>query len=77
VLLRARSASRRAAEWLGPTLHEYALRWVDAHAGLGHDTVSKPTRKEYGRLLTTFALRHFPLQPQRREAASISNEAQA
>ncbi|MDX6635029.1 MAG: hypothetical protein QOF06_1232 [Solirubrobacterales bacterium] len=54
----ARDAEART-ERLGPTLHSYALEWVDCHAGLGHDTVSEPTRREYRRLLITFALRYF------------------
>lgn len=48
------------AEREGPTLHAYALAWVGAHRGLGHDTVSEATRSEYRRLLITFALRYFP-----------------
>lgn len=55
----AREAEARA-ERLGPTLHAYALAWVGAHRGLGHDTVSEATRREYRRLLITFALRYFP-----------------
>jgi aryl-alcohol dehydrogenase-like predicted oxidoreductase len=48
------------AERMGPTLRDHALRWVDSHAGLGHDTVGERTRREYRRLLTTFAFRYFP-----------------
>jgi integrase len=59
----ARDAEARA-ERLGPTLHSYALEWVGCHAGLGHDTVSESTRREYRRLLITFALRYF--QPEAR-----------
>jgi integrase len=44
----------------GPTLHDYALRWVARHAGSGHDTVREQTREEYRRLLATFALSYFP-----------------
>jgi integrase len=55
----ARDAEVRA-ERLGPTLRDHALRWVDGHAGLGRDTVGEPTRREYRRLLTTFAFRYFP-----------------
>jgi integrase len=55
----ARQAEARA-ERLGPTLRDHALRWVDGHAGLGHDTVAERTRREYRRLLTTFAFRYFP-----------------
>jgi hypothetical protein len=44
----------------GPTLHDYALRWVTGHAGSGHDSVREQTREEYRRLLATFALSHFP-----------------
>jgi hypothetical protein len=38
----------------GPTLHDYALRWVTGHAGSGHDSVREQTREEYRRLLATF-----------------------
>jgi integrase len=55
----ARQAEARA-ERLGPTLRDHALNWVDAHAGLGHDTACERTRREYRRLLTTFAFRYFP-----------------
>jgi hypothetical protein len=57
----AREAEARA-ERLGPTLHDYTLRWVATHAGLGHNTVSERTRREYRRLLITFALRYFSPQ---------------
>ena len=57
-------SSRRAA---CPTLHSYALEWVDRHAGLGHDTVREPTRREYRRLLITFALRYFQPEVRLRE----------
>jgi integrase len=43
----------------GPTLHAYALDWVDHHAGGGRDAVREQTREEYRRLLVTFALRYF------------------
>jgi Phage integrase SAM-like domain len=62
----ARDAEARA-ERLGPTLHSYALEWVDRHAGLGHDTVREPTRREYRRLLITFALRYFQPEARLRE----------
>jgi hypothetical protein len=55
----ARQAEARA-ERLGPTLRDHALRWVDGHISLGHDTVGERTRREYRRLLTTFAFRYFP-----------------
>jgi hypothetical protein len=55
----ARQAEARA-ERLGPALRDHALCWVDGHAGLGHDTVGERTRREYRRLLTTFAFRYFP-----------------
>lgn len=62
----ARDAEDRA-ERLGPTLHSYALEWVGCHAGFGHDTVSEPTRREYRRLLITFALRYFQPEVRLRE----------
>jgi integrase len=53
-----RDAEARAAR-RGPTLHGYALDWIDRYAGAGHDSVRENTRREYRRLLTTFALRYF------------------
>src|SRR4051794_17617032 len=46
----AREAQRRD-RLAGPTLHGYALAWVEHHAGDGHDTVRQLTRDEYRRLL--------------------------
>jgi integrase len=43
----------------GPTLHAYALAWVERYRGSGHDSVREQTREEYRRLLSTFALRYF------------------
>ena len=54
----ARDAEARA-ERRGPTLHAYALGWVDRYAGSGRDSVRENTRREYRRLLATFALRYF------------------
>lgn len=57
-LKRRREAEERA-ERAGQTLHEHALGWVESYAGSGRDTVSGHTRREYRRLLDTFALRYF------------------
>lgn len=43
----------------GPLRHPYALAWLDRYAGSGHDAVRENTRREYRRLLETFALRYF------------------
>jgi integrase len=43
----------------GPTLHAYALSWLDRYAGSGHDSVRENTRREYRRLLVGFALNYF------------------
>jgi integrase len=43
----------------GPTLHAYAHGWLDRYAGSGHDSVRENTRREYRRLLVTFALSYF------------------
>jgi hypothetical protein len=52
----AEEASRRA----GPTLHAYALEWVDHYAGRGaNDVINDRTRREYRRLLITFTLSYF------------------
>jgi hypothetical protein len=54
----ARDSNSRA-ERRGPTLHSYALAWPDRYAGSGRDSLREATRREYGRLLTTFAFRYF------------------
>ncbi len=52
----AEAADRRA----GPTLHSYALEWIDHYAGRGaHDVINDRTRREYRRLLITYALAYF------------------
>src|SRR5215211_5802412 len=52
----AEEASRRA----GPTLHAYALEWIDGYAGRGaNDVINDRTRREYRRLLVKYALAYF------------------
>lgn len=52
----AEEASRRA----GSTLHSYALEWVDHYAGRGaNDVINDRTRREYRRLLISYALAYF------------------
>jgi site-specific recombinase XerD len=43
----------------GPTLHEFSLAWLDRYAGNGHDSVRANTRREYRRLLVSFALTYL------------------
>lgn len=50
------------AERLGPTLHEFALGWIEDYRGQGPDGITEATRKEYARLLATFALNYFPAE---------------
>jgi integrase len=58
--LRIRATAQEAARRTGPTLHSYALEWVDHYAGRGaHDVINDRTRREYRRLLITYALRYF------------------
>jgi integrase len=57
----AREAEERA-ERAGPLLHEHVFSWVGAYSGSGHDTVNEATRREYRRLLVSFALRYFPIE---------------
>jgi hypothetical protein len=40
-------------------LHAFALGWLDRYAGSGRDSGRENTRREYRRLLATFALRYF------------------
>lgn len=54
----AREGEARAAR-RGPTLHTYALAWLDRYSGTGHDSVCEATRHEYRRLLVNFALSYF------------------
>jgi integrase len=54
----ARDAQAQAGRE-GPTLHAYALAWVERYRGNGRDSVREQTREEYRRLLSTFALRYF------------------
>jgi integrase len=62
----AQDAAARA-ERRGPTLHSYALGWLDRYAGSGRDSLRDGTRREYRRLLTTFALRYFDQDPRLRD----------
>ena len=43
----------------GPTLQTFSLAWLDRYAGSGHDVVRQATRREYRRLLVSFALTYF------------------
>src|SRR3954468_17781303 len=55
--IKVRATAREAARRAGPTLHSYALEWVDHYAGRGaHDVINDRTRREYRRLLIN--LRH-------------------
>lgn len=58
--IKVRATAREAARRAGPTLHGYALEWVDHYAGRGgHDVINDRTRREYRRLLITYALEYF------------------
>ncbi len=58
--LKVRRRAEAAARRRGPTIHAYALEWVDHYAGGGgHDFISDRTRCEYRRLLITYALEYF------------------
>src|SRR5947208_10301089 len=59
--IKARATAQEAARRAGPTLHSYALEWVDNYAGRGaHDVINDRTRREYRRPLITYALQYFP-----------------
>jgi integrase len=60
--LKLRREAEERAQRSGPLLAEHALRWAATYSGSGHDTVSEATRREYRRLLATFALAYFPPQ---------------
>jgi integrase len=58
--IKVRRTAQEAARTAGPTLHSYALEWVDHYAGRGaNDVINDRTRREYRRLLITCALVHF------------------
>jgi integrase len=58
--IKVRATAREAARRAGPTLHSYALEWVDHYAGRGaHDVINDRTRREYRRLLITYGLAYF------------------
>jgi integrase len=58
--IKVRATAQEAARRAGPTLHGYALEWVDHYAGRGgHDVINDRTRREYRRLLITYALAYF------------------
>jgi hypothetical protein len=67
----AQSAAARA-ERRGPRLHSYALSWLDRYAGSGRDSLRDATRREYRRLLTTFAFRYFDHDPRLRDLDTAS-----
>jgi hypothetical protein len=58
--IKIRADAEEAARRAGPTLHSYALEWVDHYAGRGaHDAINDRTRREYRRLLIAYALAYF------------------
>jgi integrase len=58
--IKVRASAKEAARQAGPTLHSYALEWVDHHVGRGaHDVINDRTRREYRRLLIAYALAYF------------------
>jgi integrase len=58
--IKIRRAAEEAGRRAGPTLHRYALEWVDHYAGrAANDVINDRTRREYRRLLITYALTYF------------------
>src|SRR4051812_22896660 len=58
--IKVRCTTEEAARRAGPTLHSYALEWIDHYAGRGaNDVINDRTRREYRRLLITYALSYF------------------
>src|SRR5439155_4248551 len=58
--IKVRATANEAAGRAGPTLHGYALDWVDHYAGRGaNDVINDRTRSEYRRLLISYALAYF------------------
>jgi hypothetical protein len=55
--MKIRATAKEAARRAGPTLHSYALEWIDHYAGRGaRDAINDRTRREYRRLLIAYAL---------------------
>src|SRR5277367_163608 len=58
--IKVRATAQEAARQAGSTRHSYALEWVDHYAGRGaNDVINDRTRREYRRLLITYALAYF------------------
>jgi integrase len=58
--IKLRRSAEAACDAAGPTLHSYALEWVDHYAGRGaNDVINDRTRREYRRLLVKYALAYF------------------
>jgi hypothetical protein len=58
--IKIRATATDAARRAGPTMHSYALDWVDHYAGRGaHDAINDRTRRQYRRLLIAYALAYF------------------
>jgi hypothetical protein len=58
--IKVRRTAEEVARRAGPTLHSYALQWVDNYAGRGaNDVINDRTRQEYRRLLISYALAYF------------------
>ena len=66
--IKVRRAARAASEAAGPTLHAYALEWIDHYAGRGaNDVIDDRTRRECRRLLVKYALAYFPCDDRLRD----------
>ena len=66
--IKIRRAAQAACDAAGPTLHGYALEWVDQYAGRGaNDVINDRTRREYRRLLIKYALAYFSPDERLRE----------
>jgi integrase len=58
--IKVRATAQEAGRRAGPTLHGYALEWIDHYAGRGaNDVINDRTRREYRRLPITYALVYF------------------
>jgi len=58
--IKIRRTAEEASRCAGPALHSYALDWIDHYAGRGaNDVINDRTRREYRRLLISYALAYF------------------
>ena len=73
--IKLRRAAEAACDAAGPTLHSYALEWVDHYAGRGaNDVINDRTRREYRRCWSS---KHSPTSRATSDCATSTSGALA